>query len=207
MKNAKRTVTVTVTTPAQFGYEDVQSIQDSVLENRFRPTNTNTNTNPLVAGLENASNLTTTANGALAYTSTLSHVLDFFGTGAALRTRSDSDVIQIFSKAFAEDNLLALKTLFYIRDRQGQGERKTFRTILKWLANNYPETVKKNLSNIPHFGRWDDLFVLFDTSVESDMIQFIKYQLKEDIKIFLENSLKSENAYIYKHELIQKLSN
>ena len=174
MKNAsKNTVAVNTHT---FGYENAEAVQKSVLENQFRPT-----VNPLVAGLENISNLTTTENGALAYKSTLNSLVDFFGNGAALRTRSDSDVIQFFTKAFAEDKLLALKILFYIRDvRGGQGERKVFRIIIKWLAHNYPDVVRKNLQNISVFGRWDDLYSLFDTELEKDAINLFTQQLATD---------------------------
>lgn len=171
-KNAKNVVAVNT----NFGYDDVQSVRESILENQFRPT-----VNPLVAGLENLSNLTTTTNGAIAYKSTLNSLLDFFGNGAALRNRSDADVIQLFSKAFAEDKLLALKTLFYIRDvRGGQGERKTFRTILKWLANNYPDVVRKNLANVALYGRFDDLYSLFDTELEKDAMNVMSAQLASD---------------------------
>jgi len=195
-KNASNNV-VAVNTET-FGFEDIAAVQKSILENQFRPT-----VNPLVAGLEDASNLTTTANGAVAYKSSLSFVLDFFGNGAALRNRSDSDVIQLFSKAFAEDRLLALKTLFYIRDvRGGQGERKTFRTILKWLANNYADVVRKNLANVALYGRYDDLYSLFDTELEKDAINLFTQQLALDWKMMkagknvslLSKWLKSENT-------------
>lgn len=140
-----------------------------------------TEMNPLVAGLEKASNLTQTENGALAYKSTLNYLLDFFGNAGALRKRQDDDVTQLFSKAFAEDKLLALKTLFYIRDvRGGQGERKTFRTALKWLANNYPEIVHKNLRNIPLYGRWDDMYALFGTPEEKFALNTMANQLALD---------------------------
>lgn len=182
----------------EFGYEDVQAIQKSVLENRFRPS-----VNSLVAGLEEASNVTVTENLAMAYKSTLSNLLDFFGNAGALRKRSESDVIQLFTKAFAEDKLLALKSLFYIRDvRGGQGERKTFRTILKWLADNYPDIVRKNLLNVPLYGRWDDLYTLFGTELESDAMKAMTAQLaadwhnmkgKESVSL-LAKWLKSENT-------------
>lgn len=160
----------------QFGYEDVQSVRQSILENQFRPT-----VNPLVAGLEKASNVTVTENMALAYKSTLNHLLDFFGNAGAMRKRTDADVVSLFSKAFAEDRLLALKTLFYIRDvRGGQGERKTFRTILKWLAVNYPDVVRKNIQNVSVYGRWDDLYTLFDTELEKDAVKVFSAQLAAD---------------------------
>ena len=76
---------------------------------------------------------------------------------------------------------MALKTLFYIRDvRGGQGERKTFRVILKWLALNYPEIVRKNILNVPLYGRWDDLYILFGTELESDAIKIMTGQLASD---------------------------
>jgi len=120
--------------------------------------------NTLINAIENKQNLTTTENGAATLKSTLKATVDFFGLGASLRTRTDEDVISLFSKAFAEDPLVAVKTLFYIRDiRGGQGERKTFRTCLTWLAKEYPEVATKNLQNVVEFGRWDDLFCLRGT--------------------------------------------
>ena len=195
-KTASNTKNAVVKDPSQFGYEEVEAIQTAVLENRFRP-------NPLVAGLENARNITVTENLALAYKSTFSHLLDFFGNAGALRKRNDDEVIQLFTKAFAEDKLLALKTLFYIRDvRGGQGERKTFRTILKWLASNYPEIVRKNLLNVPLYGRWDDVYSLFGTELEKDAMIAMTTQLatdwhnmKEEKNVsLLAKWLKSENT-------------
>lgn len=147
--------------------------------------NTLSTVNPLIAGLAQASNYTTTENGALTNKSSLSHVVDWFALGGALRTRTDADVINLFSKAFAEDPLRALKILFYFRDcRGGQGERKTFQTCLKWLANNHKDVVLANLENIPFFGRWDDLYCLFGTKVESNMLDLVVDQLRQDILAF-----------------------
>lgn len=139
--------------------------------------------NSLVSAIKNDSNVAYTANGAKTLKTSQSDVLDLFAQGAALRTTSDSGVISLFSKAFAEDRLLALKTLFYIRDvRGGQGERKTFRTIIKWLAQNHKDYVLKNMENIIEFGRWDDLLSLIGTDLEKETISFILTQLKKDIK-------------------------
>ena len=122
-----------------------------------------------------------TENGALTLDKSGSKVLDFYSLGGALRSRADADVIKIFLNAFDEDALLALKTLFYLRDvREGQGERKIFRTCLKKLAETNPEVFVKNLANVAEFGRWDDLFVAFDTPAEADMLEFVKIQLGRD---------------------------
>lgn len=133
--------------------------------------------------LNNHFNETTTTNGALAYKSTNSAVLDLFASGGAFRGRHESDIIELFSKAYAENPTLAMKTLFYIRDvRFGQGERRFFKESLKHLALHNPNSVKKNLHLIPEFGRWDDLLVLLDTSIKDDVLNLIATQLVEDNK-------------------------
>ena len=132
--------------------------------------------------------LTYTENGAVAVASTGTALLDFFSIGAALRTRSADEVEKLFLEAFYEDNLLALKMLFYIRDiRGGQGERKTFGTIIKMLANTYPEILSKNLALIPEYGRWDDLWPLLDTDVFDDVVLLVKRQLEKDISDYKQN--------------------
>ena len=75
--------------------------------------------NNLLYGMKSATNFTRTENGALTHKSTLSGLMDLFGMGAAYRTRSDSDCIVLFQKAFSEDPVYALKCLFYLRDVRG----------------------------------------------------------------------------------------
>ncbi|MBN2535246.1 MAG: DUF2828 family protein [Spirochaetales bacterium] len=70
--------------------------------------------------------------------------------GEALRTRKKNEIIDIFQRAIMENPLLAVKSLFYFRDiRGGQGERRKSRIILNLLGHNYPQIIKKNISNIP----------------------------------------------------------
>lgn len=46
-----------------------------------------------------------------------------------------------------------MKTLFFARDiRGGIGERRVFRTILKWLAHNELQSVEKNIPYIAEYG-------------------------------------------------------
>lgn len=129
------------------------------------------------------SNTTYTENGSLAYKSTLNPVYDMFALAAAYRGRSDADCIQLFSNALYADPTYAMKCLFYTRYvRGGQGERRYFRVCYKWLAQNHPMTALRNMEYIPEFGRYDDLFVLFDTPLETDMLFFIKEQLASDVQ-------------------------
>jgi len=120
-------------------------------------------------------NTTTTTNGDKALKSTTSKILDFFSKAGAIRTVSDSEKIALFNAAYSEDKLLALKALFFIRDiRGGAGERDTFRVIAKSLCGRDPLVVKMNIELFSEYGRWDDLFVLFGTSIEEDALNLIE---------------------------------
>ncbi len=133
--------------------------------------------------LKQESNRTFTENGAATLKTTQSDCLDLFATIGAIRRESDEEIITCFMRAFAEDKDIAVKLLFFARDiRGGLGERKVFRVILNWLAHNAPETVRKNLSYIAEYGRFDDLLVLFDTSVEKDMLELIREQLYKAVE-------------------------
>ena len=155
--------------------------------------------NKFMNGLKNESNYTYTENGALTYKSTLDGLLDLFALGGAYRTRSDADVINLFMKAFAEDEVHALKCLFYLRDvRGGQGERRFFRVVTKWLAREHTDAMKRNLQYVPEFGRWDDLYVFVGTPLERDAFQLMRNQLELDVQCktpsLLAKWLKSENT-------------
>ena len=155
--------------------------------------------NRFLNGLEDATNFITTENGAIAHRTTKSDLLDMFALGAAMRSRSDADVILMFRKALAENETYALKCLFYIRDvRGGQGERRFFRICMKDLAKNYPDIARRNLTHIPQYGRWDDLYVFVDTPLEADAFEFMKNQLALDVECktpsLLAKWLKSENT-------------
>ena len=149
--------------------------------------------------LKNSTNFGYTENGAIKRNTTHSDLLDMFAMGAAMRSRSDADIILMWRKAFAENPVYALKCLFYIRDvRGGQGERRFFRICIKDLANRDPDAMKRNLKYIPEFGRYDDLYSLVDTSLEDEMFSLIKKQLALDLQCntpsLLAKWLKSENT-------------
>ena len=69
-------------------------------------------------------NYTNTENGGITHKTTKSAVLDMFALCGSYRNRSDADCILAFKNALEENESLALKCLFYLRDcRGGQGER------------------------------------------------------------------------------------
>lgn len=133
--------------------------------------------------LKNEANKTYTENGAVAYSSTQSDCLDLFASIGAMRNASDKDIISAFVKAYTENRRLALKTLFYARDvRGGLGERRVFRTILRWLADNDELAIVRNIENIAEYGRFDDVLSLFGTRAEKVMLGYIRVALNRDIE-------------------------
>ena len=133
--------------------------------------------------LKKEANRTLTENGAATLRTSGSECLDLFATIGALRSAEEEEIVRRFLRAFAEDRITAMKLLFYGRDiRGGLGERRIFRILLNWLAKEYPDAVRKNLTLISEYGRWDDALVLLDTPCEGDALNLIARQLKEDQK-------------------------
>ena len=132
--------------------------------------------------LEIETSVTLTENGGRALSTTGDKLLNLFAVLGALRTRP-ADVIGKFDAAYRENADLATKMAFYGRDvRGGLGERAVGRLMLRELAILNPDVVKANLGSIVEFGRYDDLFVLFDTPCENAMVEYAKMQLVSDWK-------------------------
>lgn len=133
--------------------------------------------------MKEESKFTRTENGAVALNTTSDARLDLFGTIGALRDADENRITTLFSEAYAHDKLFATKIAFYARDiRCGLGERKTFRTIIRYMAEHHPEALRPNLDLIGVFGRYDDLYELIGTPLEDDMWKVMKNQFEEDLK-------------------------
>lgn len=116
-----------------------------------------------------------TENGAVTFTRSSSPLLDFYAQAGAMRG-SPNEALELFKKAFSENNLYALRVLFYLRDvRGGQGERDLFRTCLEWLGADHKTTFNSIVKFIPEYGRFDDL--LFDNDA---CFELIKKQMEID---------------------------
>lgn len=121
--------------------------------------------------LEQETNTTFTANGAVSNLSTLDPVLDFFSKAAAMRGQ-EAKAVKLFNKAFSADKELAMRALFWLRDvRGGQGERKLFREIFNQLDD---ETRSRFAEHVPEYGRWDDLEF-------SGVLAMVRNQLQDDL--------------------------
>lgn len=125
----------------------------------------------------------TTENGALGYATSGSKLLDINFKVTSFRNQSEKAIEDAFAKAFYENKLLALKWLYYCRDReQGIGERRLFRVCLKWLAEEQPEIAKAIYSLSSYYGRFDDMWCLLDTGLKNEIISYISTQLNSDVE-------------------------
>ena len=151
--------------------------------------------NEFLNALKNDTNYGYTENGGIKHNSTMSKVLDMFGMGGSMRSRSEDDIIHMFRCAYGEDEELALRCLFYLRDvRGGQGERRFFRTVLHWMGNHMIEEVEHLIPFISEYGRWDDLFELFNTKSESAMLGYIYHTIHKNEDHLIYKWLPSINA-------------
>lgn len=122
-----------------------------------------------------------TENGAVGYRTTGKKLLDLNFSVASLRSASEQTIINKFMDAYWEDPVMAIKWLFYSRDcREGLGERRLFRILVKHLAQEKPEVVKAILKFTSEYGRYDDMWCLLDTDLKNDVISIVYAQLGED---------------------------
>ena len=130
-----------------------------------------------------------TENGMPTNSSSGSFLVDLFYRMGSTRTglgwdrnteKMDTELIRLFNGSFSENPFLTIKALFYNRDvRGGQQERRSFRIMFQRLCYLSPETAKRNLENVPFYGRWDDLLVCLGTPVEESALDLILYSLKK----------------------------
>lgn len=126
-------------------------------------------------------------------------IIDFINSAHKLRGETEDYIVEEFRRCFFYNEELSIRALFYIRDiKNGLGERRVFRILIKYLAKSNPNIIKNNLLYINEFGRWDDYYSLFDTPLEKDILQLFKDQIERDMisnkPSNLGKWLKSENT-------------
>lgn len=123
--------------------------------------------NKLVKAIKKEENKTFTTNGDKAYKSTGDAVLDFYYFSGAART-VDEETIRAKFRAAIDDNAdWAVRALLYARDiREGLGERRLTRILLKLIASEYDTVAKRIIPKIVDLGRWDDLLSMLDGDSE-----------------------------------------
>lgn len=131
-------------------------------------------------------NQTCTENGAKSYLNTNNNLVNLFYK--VKRDSIESDIIELVENASLGDSkLVLLKIIAYIRDcRGGKGERSCGRILLKWLGNNYPDLLSKNLDLfISEYGRYDDVFHIFGSNKEcnDELYKYVINRLQKDYEI------------------------
>ena len=126
-----------------------------------------------------------TDNGAIGYKTSGSYLLDLNFSVPKFRNAIDT---KLFDKALAEDKLLTLKWLLYLRDiKCGLGERKSFRDFLVYLCNKYEDLGSSFIDcvDIEEYGRWDDyIYLYFNTTnirVKEIISTYLFYTFKDDL--------------------------
>lgn len=148
-------------------------------------------------------NITRTTNGAIAYTTTFSALVDQFGVSGNYMNRSYDDVCKDMESLWSnEDKNSALRFVFYLRMitrnvninnkktekvQKGLGLKDEFIKRLLWLANNEHETFLKNLWIVPLVGSWKDLFVL----MHYDLILGVNCLNRKEIYALIASCLKN----------------
>ena len=125
-----------------------------------------------------------TENGQPALNTTFNACLDLFATIGGMRTRTAPEICAKFAEAYKEYPLLATKIVFYARDIRGVGlgERRTPRILFEYMAKYHPEALRPNIWLIPEYGRWDDVYALVGTPLESQMWAEMATQYRQDLK-------------------------
>lgn len=138
--------------------------------------------------LSSGHNHSVTENGAVGYRTTGRKLLDLNFMVSSMRNMTEDQIITRYAEACMEDIDRAIVWLFFVRDvRGGMGERRVFRVCMKYLASRYPDKVRKLVPLIAEYGRWDDLFCLFKTNLQDDMVGVIRRQLTSDMASLEEN--------------------
>ena len=153
--------------------------------------------------LNNDYNTSVTENGAIGYRTTGKALLDLNFSVSSFRNMPHQAIADKFVHAYYENPLLALRWFFYAGDvRQGLGERRLFKTIFIYLAQNHIEIARALMPLIPEYSRWDVVVALMDSPLANDAATMLLKQLQED-KLCMEQGksislcakwLPSENA-------------
>jgi len=120
-----------------------------------------------------------THNGAVTHSTSLNNCVDMFFLAGASRNMSETDIITLFERAFAQDKNIAAKILFWARDaRGGAGERRFFQVVMKHMLKTYSDDITGPLMVlVPEFGYWKDVFAI--ETPNADNLDWLKHQLEE----------------------------
>jgi hypothetical protein len=161
---------------------------------------------------------TLTENGAVSFRTSGKDLVDLNFKAASYRSKTEEELYKDFTKAFAEDQNLAIKWLFFARDiREGLGERKLFRTIFQYLLidKEWGGRFERLLAAIPEFGRYDDMISLIGYGNNSDdwIFRHLQERIALDTQLMLEKKpislcakwMPSEGATCKKRKMLARI--
>lgn len=128
-----------------------------------------------------------TENGMPTNSTSSSDLLDLFFKIGASRALPERQIEDMFCKAYKESPRLTRKLMMYNRDvRGGQGERRSFRIMLRKFASEFSRyltyaEINKFISLIPEYGRWDDVLCLVDTRLEAEALSLIRANIENPL--------------------------
>lgn len=124
-----------------------------------------------------------TENGARCWNTTGSKVLDFFAIIGGMREANEGEIVRLYHEARKEDKELADKIILWVGSiREGQGERRIRRILMKELAKVDPNKAARNFDTFVDYFRFDDLYAFEDTPIEKEMWSYLNEKLVADVK-------------------------
>ena len=120
----------------------------------------------------------TTANGAVTHSTSLSACLDLFFIAGAGRNIDENVLVTMFERARSQNVDLAYKILFWARDaREGAGEKRFFQVIMKHVMKHYSAEFDQIAIYTPMYGYWKDVFVIEEPNENN--LNWLMHQLEE----------------------------
>ena len=135
-------------------------------------------------------NLTYTQNGAVAYSTTSSALLDMFTKLASYRSLDEKQIVTDWRKAFNENPYLAMRFLGMSMDiRCGAGERRFTQIVIRDLVKNGGASIAAKLVPlIGEYSRYDMLYQFRGNPISEKAVrEFLKKQFAEDMANMKQN--------------------
>lgn len=135
-------------------------------------------------------NLTYTQNGAVAYSTTSSALLDMFTKLVSYRSLDEQQIVTDWRKAFNENPYLAMRFLGYTMDiRCGAGERRFTQIVIRDLVNNGGASIAAKLVPlIGEYSRYDMLYQFKGNPITDKAVRnLLTAQIESDLKNMKQN--------------------
>lgn len=129
-------------------------------------------------------NMAYTTNGAVAYSTTSSALLDMFTKLVSYRSLDEKQIVTDWRKAFNENPYLAMRFLGYTMDiRCGAGERRFTQIVIRDLVKNGGASIAAKLVPlIGEYSRYDMLYQFRGNPASEKAVRdFLKKQFAEDM--------------------------